>query len=146
MRTSSSDIKLCHNHQQLIDITFSSVQEEELHLFTDKFLTVSMIGYARYGFAKYDPNILKQIKHYTAHLSSHGYPTATVSCSGHCQMAGQSFRLHRLTVTAVFVNSFDQSCSWYSYAYLCVCSWPFLHEPGHSISCKIVCAPNEASN
>ena len=98
-------MKLRHNHQQLIDITFSSVQEEELHFFTDKFLTVSMIGYARYGFAKYDPNILKQIKHYTAHLSSQGYPTAIVSCSGHCQMAGQSFRLHRLTVTAVFVNS-----------------------------------------
>ena len=87
--------------------------------FTYEFLNVIMIGYARYDYAKYDSNILKQIKRCMDYLSSHGYPRATISCLEPCQLAGLSFIPRRLTVTAVFVN-FDQHCRWYGYTNLLV--------------------------
>ena len=103
-----------------------------------------MIGYARYDYAKYDSNILKQIKRCTDHLSSHGYPRATVSCLEPCQLAGLSFIPRRLTVTAVFCELWPTlQMVWLHQS---ACSEPFPYEPGHSLDYKTACAPTKSKD
>ena len=73
-----------------------------------------MIGYARYGYAKYDSNVLKQMKHCTSHLSNHGYHRGTVNCLGPCQGTVFSFIPCRSTMTCCFCELVDQPCRWYT--------------------------------